>query len=118
VESDGATTNNEGMGSPFAGNLSVYPVYRIDDPNSGVIDKGAKRDNGSMGQSLQVVCTPFSSFAVARGHERELFNLYNVSGRMVGTYKGEKIGEGLPAGIYFLKQVSGNVRPVRLVLGR
>jgi hypothetical protein len=56
--------------------------------------------------------------ALPRGHEREIFNLYNVSGRLAGTYRGEKIGEGLRAGVYYLKQVSGNLRPVRFVLGR
>jgi len=34
---------------------------------------------------------------------------------MVGTYKGEKIGEGLVPGVYYLKPVSGNLRPVRFV---
>jgi len=26
---DAATTNNEGLGSPFAGNMIVYPLYRM-----------------------------------------------------------------------------------------
>ena len=117
LESDCATTNNEGLGSPFAGNVTVYPVYRIDQP-TGVIDNKGLSGKGAKGQSIQIVCTPFSSFAIARGQEHELFNLYTISGCRVGRYKGEKIGEGLPAGIYFLKQVAGNVRPVRLVLGR
>jgi hypothetical protein len=29
LEDQAATTNNLGLGSPFAGNLEVYPVYRI-----------------------------------------------------------------------------------------
>jgi len=29
LESDAGITNNEGMGTPFAGNLLVYPLYRI-----------------------------------------------------------------------------------------
>ena len=29
LEADAGITNNEGMGTPFAGNLEVYPVYRI-----------------------------------------------------------------------------------------
>lgn len=29
LESDAATTNNEGLGSPFTGNLTVYPLYRM-----------------------------------------------------------------------------------------
>jgi hypothetical protein len=74
-----------------------------------------KNGIGSKVQKLRIVSTPFSSFVVARGHEKEFFALYNVSGRRVGTYKGEKIGEGLPAGIYYLRPVSGNLKPVRFV---
>ncbi|MCX6841729.1 MAG: T9SS type A sorting domain-containing protein [candidate division WOR-3 bacterium] len=29
LESDAGITNNEGLGSPFAGNLLVYPMYRV-----------------------------------------------------------------------------------------
>ena len=29
LESDAAITNNEGLGTPFAGNLLVFPIYRI-----------------------------------------------------------------------------------------
>jgi hypothetical protein len=32
LEDQAATTNNLGLGSPFAGNLEVYPVYRIPRP--------------------------------------------------------------------------------------
>jgi hypothetical protein len=29
LEAQAATTNNLGLGSPFAGNLEVYPMYRV-----------------------------------------------------------------------------------------
>jgi hypothetical protein len=32
LEMDAATTNNEGLGTSFAGNIVVYPVYRIPAP--------------------------------------------------------------------------------------
>jgi len=38
-EDQAATTNNLGMGSAFAGNLEVYPLYRINYA-AGVEEKG------------------------------------------------------------------------------
>jgi YVTN family beta-propeller protein len=39
LEDQAASTNNLGLGSPFAGNLEVYPVYRINSAG-GVEEKG------------------------------------------------------------------------------
>jgi hypothetical protein len=36
-------------------------------------------------------------------------------GKKVGVYKGDRIGEGLSAGIYFLKPENKNAKPLRLV---
>jgi hypothetical protein len=58
---------------------------------------------------------PFTSFASVQGHERDRFALYDVSGRRVGTYKGDRIGEGLRAGVYFVKAENGKAKPVRIV---
>jgi hypothetical protein len=33
----------------------------------------------------------------------------------VGTYKGDRIGEGLQAGVYFIRAEGGEARPVRVV---
>ena len=59
---------------------------------------------------------PFTSFARVPGHENERFTLYDVSGRQVGTYQGDRIGEGLAPGVYFLKGMENNGHaPVRIV---
>ncbi len=58
---------------------------------------------------------PFVSYAQVPGHEKESFSLYDVSGRKVGIYKGDRIGSGLSAGIYFLKPVGMNAKPLRVV---
>jgi hypothetical protein len=34
----------------------------------------------------------------------EQFNLYDIAGRKVGTYRGDRIGEGLSAGVYFIRR--------------
>jgi hypothetical protein len=64
---------------------------------------------------LTVHPNPFASFSSIPGHESERFALYDVSGRRVGVYKGDRIGEGLRAGVYFLRAESGEGKPVRIV---
>jgi len=68
---------------------------------------GVEETAEGRGQRLEVRITakpnPFTSFAILPGHERERFSLYDVSGRKVGTYRGDRVGEGLAPGVYFLK---------------
>jgi len=49
------------------------------------------------------------------GHEGERFSLYDVSGWKVGTYKGNRVGEGVAPGVYFLRALNGGSKPVRVV---
>ncbi len=58
---------------------------------------------------------PFTSFATLPGHEAERFSLYDVSGRKVGTYRGDRIGEGLAPGVYFLRSSDSKDKPLRIV---
>jgi len=58
---------------------------------------------------------PFTTFAFISGHEGENFALYDVSGRRVGVYRGDRIGEGLRAGVYFVRAEEGKRKPLRVV---
>jgi hypothetical protein len=58
---------------------------------------------------------PFVSLATIPGFEAERFTLYDISGRLVGTYRGNRIGENLPPGVYFLRGHHQNRLPVRIV---
>ena len=58
---------------------------------------------------------PFTSFATLPGHGREFFALYDISGRRVGVYRGDRIGEGLSPGVYFLKLDGKVAKPFRVV---
>ena len=49
--------------------------------------------------------SPFTSFARVPGHEAELFVLSDVTGRQVAICKGDRVGEGLRPGVYFLSPV-------------
>ena len=64
---------------------------------------------------LTVSPNPFISYSTIPGHEAESFLLYDLSGRLVGTCKGDRIGANLPPGVYFLKGKSIPSSPVRIV---
>jgi len=64
---------------------------------------------------LSVYPNPFVSFTSIPGHASESFALYDISGRRVGVYKGDRIGEGLSAGVYFLRPTGVNTKPLRIV---
>jgi hypothetical protein len=64
---------------------------------------------------LSVVPNPFTTFATLPGHSTDRFALYDISGRRVGVYKGDRIGEGLRAGVYFLRELEAKAKPVRIV---
>jgi hypothetical protein len=62
---------------------------------------------------------PFSSFARVPGYEGERFVLSDITGRQVGVCGGNRVGEGLGSGVYFLSfavdKAHFPVRPVRIV---
>jgi hypothetical protein len=58
---------------------------------------------------------PFTSFATVPGHEAERFSLYDVSGRRVGIFRGDRVGEGLAPGVYFLRFSDNKDKPLRIV---
>lgn len=71
---------------------------------------GVEENPGVGGQRSEVgirpAPNPFVSFAAVPGHEAERFELFDISGRKVGTYRGNRIGEGLKPGVYFLRRES------------
>jgi len=65
--------------------------------------------------ALEVLPNPFTACARVRGHEKEEVALYDVSSRKVGSYRGDRIGLGLPAGVYFVKLEGQPDAPQRVV---
>ena len=80
---------------------------------------GVEEQNGQgpavRGKGYTATPNPFPSFARIPGHEREAFSLFDVSGRNVGTCKGDRIGEGLSPGVYFVRSENQIARPLRIV---
>jgi hypothetical protein len=110
--SDGGyiVTGYYGGGSP---NIQLYLIKTDANGNVGVETEKVR------GQRLEVRITakpnPFTSFATLPGHEAERFSLYDVSGRKVGTYRGDRVGEGLAPGVYFLRSSDSKDKPLRIV---
>lgn len=74
-----------------------------------------KGPESKIDQGLKAKPDPFSSFAEVPGHLKESFCLYNIAGRKVGNYRGDRIGFDLPPGVYFLRLEGNDSRPVRVV---
>ncbi len=58
---------------------------------------------------------PLTSFARVMGREGERFSLHDISGRKVGTCRGDRVGEGLAPGVYSLRSSESNSKPLRIV---
>jgi YVTN family beta-propeller protein len=113
IESDVSITNNLGRGTPMAGNMLVYPLYCNYVASTGAAEIGGNRQDPKGGIKLRP--NPFTSFVRIPGHEGERFEVYDIMGRKAGTYKGDRIGERLAAGVYFMRPEGGNAKPLRIV---
>jgi hypothetical protein len=98
----------------FGNDSQVYLVKTDAQGRSGV-ESPVKPLGGSTMRQLEATPNPFISFARVPGHERERFAVYDVSGRKVGTYQGDRIGEGLNAGVYFIVPADKKALPVRII---
>jgi hypothetical protein len=97
------------------GNNDIY-AQRISASGSGVWrDSQGSFQPLTSNPSFSVVPNPFTSFATLPGHEFEHFALYDISGRRVGTYRGDRVGANLPPGMYFLRPEAGSSKPLRVV---
>jgi hypothetical protein len=79
---------------------------------------GVEEEKGVEGSKAHACpATPnlFRSFASVPGHERERFALYDLSGKRVGTYPGNRIGSDVPPGVYFLRPEGHDSKPLQVV---
>jgi hypothetical protein len=98
--------------------LGGYPPLTFKNGLVTVNGPSGVEENSLVGnQKMEVRPTPnpFASFATIPGYEAERFALYDISGRLVGIYRGDRIGEGLSPGVYFLKPEARGGRPLRVV---
>jgi len=64
---------------------------------------------------LHAIPNPFVSFTVIYGHERDIFALYDVNGTYQGLYRGDRIAEFLPSGVYFVQNMNARGKTTRIV---
>jgi hypothetical protein len=104
-----------------AGNYDYYQpnpqfyLIKTDANGSSAVEEARNAERGMRSAELRITPNPYVSFARVLGHEGEGFKLYDVMGRMVGTFKGDRIGEGLSAGVYFLRSWDNKDKPLRIV---
>lgn len=67
------------------------------------------------GRQYEAVPNPFVSFTSMPDCLTMDVALYDIAGRMVGVYRGNRIGEGLSAGVYFIKLADGSGTSIRIV---
>jgi hypothetical protein len=90
-------------------------ILKTTDGGGSFVEEKAEVSGQRLEVRLTAIPNPFTSFAGVPGHSSERFSLYDISGRRVGVYRGDRIGEGLRAGVYFLRAESGGGKPVRIV---
>ena len=72
---------------------------------SGIAD--AEQTRRVAESALRVAPNPFLGATHVPGRERETFVLYDETGRPTTRCRGDAVGRGLPAGVYFLRQATG-----------
>lgn len=113
-----STCDTFSFGGPYPnqnygwGRLNAYRAV-LATPPSGVDEEASRSPVFRLPFSM--FPNPFISFAILPGHSSDRFTLYDISGRQVGTYRGDRIGEGLSAGVYFLKSEVKDAKPLRIV---
>jgi len=90
-------------------------ILHTTDGGSGVWEESAPSRLTPFTSRFTVSPNPFASFSRVLSHEADRFALYDVSGRRVGVYKGDRVGEGLRAGVYFMRALEGKTGLVRVV---
>ena len=103
-----------GWTGSFGNGVQVY-LIKTDENGSSGVEEARNAERGMRSAELRITPNPYVSFARVPGHEAERFSLYDVSGRQVGIFRGDRVGEGLSPGVYFVKHEQGSLKPLRIV---
>jgi hypothetical protein len=84
-----------------AGNGDVYLIKTDVSGYAGVNESVSSEQRA--GSRVTADPNPFASFTRIPGREGERFDIFDVSGKKVGTYWGSRIGQGLSPSAYFIR---------------
>lgn len=101
-------------GHPYTGNREIYYKRNPTGNAWGIYENSA----GNMQQiptGLIAFPNPFTSYTSIFGYKKHSFVLYDITGKRVGIFRGDRIGQGLSAGVYFLTSEGENAQPLRVV---
>lgn len=101
------------------GNESVDPpfdqVYLIKTDSSGLIGIADNAGTKPARPAATALPNPFVAYTTLPGLTPERVSVLDASGRVVGEFAANRIGQGLPPGVYFLRLPSGSAPPVAVI---
>jgi hypothetical protein len=115
LEDQAVTTNNLGLGTPFAGNVVVYPVYRIG------LAGGVEESHKPRASSSKLEPTIVRGVLFLPGDRRpgtgDRAALLDISGRKVLDLKpGPNDVRALAPGVYFVREAQAQAQAIRKVV--
>ena len=117
LEDQAATTNNLGLGTPFAGNLEVYPVYRMGP--AGGVEESIKPQATSLKLGPTIIRGVLFLPQTSSHTPQAASCLLDVSGRRVMNLRaGANDVRALAPGVYFVRtaQAQAQAQAVRKVI--
>lgn len=102
------TTNSFGYGD--------FDIYLIKTNSSGnVATEETFTFPNNFNTDFFIESNPFIYFTSISGYENDYFEVKDILGRPVGIYNGEKIGEDLLPGIYFISLYNTDIPGIRII---
>jgi hypothetical protein len=98
----------------YAGGLTGT-ILKTTDGGASFVEQATEVRGQRLEVRIKATPNPFTSYATIPGHEGEHFALYDITGRRVGTYRGDRVGGDIGPGVYFLRRLDGGTPPVRIV---
>jgi photosystem II stability/assembly factor-like uncharacterized protein len=109
-----AVTALDSLDAWSVGSYGMVLGWRLNGPPG--VEQGRKGAGElRVNNGIKACPNPFVSYARVPGHEKERFALYDITGRRMGTYTGERIGADIGSGIYFLMAEGKEAGPTRIV---